>query len=295
MKPYQIQAGGLRDHGFTLVELLVVTGILATLAYLAWGGQTGVQSRAEDQIARSEILRLADALRRFRADTGYYPGQGPFALAAPGTTETGGNCAPVGGVLRSWTLPAVDADRDDWFDSPINLALLFERPALCGNHPQAYLAAWNPDTRRGWNGPYLDRSARAWTDHGANFNLADGSGDPLSGSKIDDIPAFGVGPGAFPAAAGWNRCTDPENPANACMLGWRTVNRGEAGYDAARHELTLHARPFPVFGLAAGDAPRVTYWGADGRYGGRNAADPCRPNGGNPDGADDLVLCLEGN
>lgn len=280
-------------RGFTLIELLVVTGILATLAYLAWGGQSGIQSRAEDEVARAEILRLADALRRFRADTGYYPGQGPFALAAPGTSEdAGGACTPVGGVRRSWAQPATDADRDAWFISPANLALLFGAPALCQNHPQASLQGWDADTRRGWHGPYLDVSARAWVDHGDGFNIADGSGNPLAGNKVLDIPAFGSGPSAAPARAAWTRCNTPEGVANDCMLGWRSVFRAEAGYDATRHELNWHARPFALFGLANGDFPRLVYWGADGRYGGRNATDPCRPNAAASDGLDDMVLCL---
>lgn len=304
------KAGDLRDRGFTLIELLVVCGILAATAYLAWGSYLGVQESAEDDIAHAEMQRLADALKRFKADTGYYPGQGPFVLASIGTTETangsGFNCTPVGGVLRSWAAPNSDADKDAWFDSPANLALLFEAPALCANHPLHYLNRWNPDTRRGWHGPYLDLAARKWVDHGLDFN-ADilnntdpsagapyGDGSPIVGSKILDIPAFGGGPRFRAAEPGWASCSGQELPAGTCMLGWREVMREAIGYDAVQHELPARPRPLVVFGLADGDHPRIVYWGRDGKYGGRNAADACLPNLSHLSGYgdDDVVLCL---
>lgn len=304
------KAGELRDRGFTLIELLVACGILAALAYTAWGGYAGVQASAEDDLARAELRRLADALRRFQADTGYYPGQGPFALAAPGTVETanatgGYDCAPTGGLLRSWArpyaLPDDGSSKDAWFKSPANLALLFEAPALCANHPLARLQRWDPDSRRGWHGPYLDPAARKWVDHGADFNASavvltapDGTGNPLAGEKLADIPAFGAGPRYRAAGPSGNACDDPQSTAagNTCMLGWREVPRETAGYAAGIHELKAHARPFAVFGLANGDFPRVVYWGRDGKYGGRNLSDPCTPNLTSADGADDQVLCL---
>jgi len=302
------KAGELRDCGFTLIELLVVCSILAALSFIAWGGYTGVQERAEDDIARAEMLRLADALRRFKADTGYYPGQGPFALVALGTTETANGSGGIdcttpepgnGAILRSWAAPNLDTDKDAWFASPANLALLFDAPALCANHPLHYLNHWNPESRRGWHGPYLDLAARAWVDHGADLNTdllatgaPDGQGSPLLGAKLHDIPAFGAGP-RYPSLLGTgSRCATAAIEDNNCMLGWRTIPRETVGYDAAQHELPAHARPFVVFGLSNDDAPRIVYFGRDGRYGGRNATDPCLPNLPDPDGADDQVLCL---
>ena len=286
--------------GFTLIELLVVCGILAALAFTAWSGYAGVQESAEDDIAMADLRRVAHAVRRFKADTGYYPGQGPFFLAASAITEAA--CTSSDGILRAWAAPDLDADRDAWFASPANLALLFDAPLLCGKHPLAHLKTWNPETGRGWHGPYLDRTLRLWVDHGTDLNAStvvagapDGTGTPLAGAKIRDVPAYGTGPRYRAAGPSGSACSSQAATTGTCMLGWRTVAREETGYDADEHELPRHARPFLLFGLANDDHPRAVYPGKDGVYGGRNLADPCRPNLAASGGADDRVLCLAGD
>ena len=278
-----------RQTGFTLIELLVVCSILAALSFTSWGAYVGVEEDSEDAIARVEMLRLANAIARFRGDTGYYPGQGPFALSSSAISEA--DCSATDGVLRSWAAPDNDADRDDWFASPANLALLFEAPTLCSKNPQAHLAHWNPETARGWHGPYFDRGVRHYVDHGTSLNSG---GSPLSGSKIVDVPAYGNGPRFRAATSDGASCTTQASASagDGCLLGWRTLSRTASGYDAQQHERAAHARPFLVFGTHDGDHPRVVYLGADGRYGGNNAANPCQPNASPAAGADDVVLCL---
>lgn len=169
----------------------------------------------------------------------------------------GGSCDPAVGGLIDLPGNAV------WFNSAANLHLLFERPSLCAAHPLAHLENWNAESRRGWNGPYLPLAVRHWVDIDANV----------------DVPAFGMGPSFGPPP-----------------VTWRTLPRNTPGYEAARHELRVHARPF-IFLL---DPPRVVYWGPDGRYGGENIGDsannipaaPCLPNASDPDGVDDIVICL---
>ncbi|MDR0578331.1 MAG: prepilin-type N-terminal cleavage/methylation domain-containing protein [Candidatus Accumulibacter sp.] len=298
-----------RPRGFTLIELLVVCGILAALAFTAWGAYNGVQEAAEDDIALADLRRVADAVRRFRADTGFYPGQGPFALAA--TAQVEAQCTAADGILRSWAAHLPDGDRNAWFASPANLALLFGAPILCAKHPLAHLQKWNPETGRGWRGPYLDRNLRLWVDHGDALNSRtvdtigsdgetvvtdgpDGFGDPLIGVKIRDVPAYGTGPRYRAAGAAGAACSGQGATSGGCMFGWRAAARWETGYRADVHELERHARPFLLFGLANGDHPRVVYLGKDGVYGGRNPDDPCRPNLNTSGGADDHVLCLDG-
>jgi hypothetical protein len=265
--------------------LLVTCAILAALAYVAWGAYAHVDRRAEDTLARAELLRLAEALRRFHDDTGYWPGEGPFRLA-------GADCAIAdggrgGGVSRE-AIYALAPNQEAWFASPANLFLLFERPPLCGAHPLNRLAAWDAESRRGWNGPYLPLASRMWMS--ARQKLAGESG----ASAIVDLPAFGAGP-KFPPETSADCVADADGCLTFADLGWRVLPASATGYDPARHELAQHARPF-FFLLATGtpgqQAPRAIYWGADGRYGGTSSDDPCKPNANEEDGKDDQVICI---
>ncbi|MBN8284206.1 prepilin-type N-terminal cleavage/methylation domain-containing protein [Zoogloea sp.] len=305
----------IRLAGFTLIELLIVCTVLAALSAVAWGSYLGVGDKAQDELARTQLQTLAQALQRFRADTGYYPGQGPFVLSAAGVVESPNaldpartDCSGVGviGIPRSWSeAPPDDAQRDAWFASPLNMAMLYNAPPLCANHPLGHLYRYDADSRRGWNGPYLPGAARLWVDHGSDLNSRalvggsgpDGQGQPTVGSKLLDLPAYGAGPSFGAAGPSYVDCGTQEDAdvGNNCLLGWRSVRRETPGYVAADHELARHSRPFSAFGLADGDHPRVVYWGADGRYGGRNLASACEPNlsESNGYGRDDLVLCLQ--
>jgi prepilin-type N-terminal cleavage/methylation domain-containing protein len=288
-----------RPIGFTLIELLVTCSILAAIACVAWASYDGVDRRAEDALAHTELLRLAGALQRFHDDTGYWPGEGPWRLAA----DDDNTCPGSGGAIRVDELPLAgfvkDEDRAGWFDSPANFSLLFERPTLCQYHPLAFLAKWNPAAQRGWNGPYLPLANRHWVD--VWLDLGD---EPLGGGDaIRNVPGFAAGPAYPPGGAGYASCP---SALPGCFLGWRSLprpldNSVDNGYDDAVHEFSRHARPF-IFLLASPDPinpendgpprPRVIYWGPDGRFGGTNKTDPCQPDALDPKGKDDVVICL---
>jgi prepilin-type N-terminal cleavage/methylation domain-containing protein len=273
----------MRQHaGFTLIELLTVCAILVALSYLAWGAYLDVDRRAEDELARAELLRLADALRRFHDDTGYWPGEGPFQLNSDCTNLSDIHAVDSREIGLDDGL-VVGADKGQWFDSPANLFLLFKKPVLCPGHRLAFLEHWNADAHRGWHGPYLPTNKRHWVDF-------------LPTGKLVNIPAFGVGPAFAPNAADVSCATD----LNKCAFNWRsllpsiiTINDSNGdgvddvtGYEPAKYEFARHARPF-LFFL---NPPRVVYAGEDGRYGGADPddPDPCRPAAL----SDDVVICL---
>jgi len=288
-----------RHAGFTLVELLVVCAILIAVSYLAWGAYIGVDVRAKEDLARTQLLKLAEAFTRFHADTGYWPGQGPWRLVADG-----------GAVLDN-TVNTTDlqgtATPQQWYASPANLTLLYERPALDPVHPLAYLRDWNPATRRGWNGPYLPLANRHWVDVWPDLQDI----DPAGTHRLYNLPAFGAGIEYPPGGTAYVTCA---SAVVGCFLGWRALPKPATiidsdhdgaddvtGYAPARHEFAHHARPF-VFLLEAPAippatepriVPRVVYWGTDGRFGGTNASNPCLPAAADPEGADDVVVCLQ--
>lgn len=288
-----------RRSGFTLIELLTVCAILAAVSYVAWGAYLNVDRRAEDELAHAELLRLADALRRFHDDTGYWPGEGPFQLnencsasgpAAVNPLHTGPYYTGAGAQALGTEYGTLD-HRKKWFNAPANLSLLFRAPVLCGGHPLAFLGRWNAETHRGWHGPYLPAERMHWV-------------DLLPAQKLVNLPAFGAGPAFSPNGADGVCNTD----LNRCALNWKMrpappgiadMNGDGAddltGYNPSKHEFARHARPF-LFLLHDGSTPprtvpRVVYAGADGRYGGINPTDPCL-SGNTADGHDDVVICL---
>lgn len=59
--------------GFTLVELLVVMGIIGILASLAVGNFRTTQMRGRDAQRKSDLKQISNALELFYADYGRYP------------------------------------------------------------------------------------------------------------------------------------------------------------------------------------------------------------------------------
>lgn len=114
---------GPRSRAFTLIELILVVAVLATIAGGVLATMGGVEERASSEVTTHELGQLRDALLAFRRDLGSFPNQGAFALPAPDEEDLRQLLA------RSWP--------------------------LAPTAPPDPLATWNPDLRRGWRGPYL--------------------------------------------------------------------------------------------------------------------------------------------
>lgn len=109
------------QQGFTLIELLVVISVLAAMAGIAVTAIDSYDDEARDQLAQVEMHTIANAIYRFKQDTGYFPEEGVFSTAA--------------GIAHQ-----------------SNLDFLFESPINASNNE---ILPWNPAVARGWNGPYL--------------------------------------------------------------------------------------------------------------------------------------------
>lgn len=92
-----------RDAGFSLIELLVVLGILAMLAGVVGPKVIGYFGRAKAQTAVTQIEGLSAALDLYLLDTGSYPtvAQGLTALVAAPSGVAGWQ----GPYLAEGTLP----------------------------------------------------------------------------------------------------------------------------------------------------------------------------------------------
>jgi general secretion pathway protein G len=102
------------EAGFTLVELLVVLGILSLLAAFAAPTVLGYLGRARTEAARTQIAALSNALDQYAVDIGSYPTteQGLKALmqAPAGATRwSGPYLRRAEGLVDPWGKPYVYA------------------------------------------------------------------------------------------------------------------------------------------------------------------------------------------
>lgn len=109
-----------RVAGATLLELLVVVAVLATLGGAVLFSLDATERGAREDVRTVELTRIRDAVLKFRADTGQTPRLLAELLQSPDAAD------PLGG----W-----------WWRGPAD--------------PPLPAATWDPATRRGWSGPYL--------------------------------------------------------------------------------------------------------------------------------------------
>ena len=87
---FACQPGARTQHGFTLLELLVVMVIIGLLASYVGPKYFGQIGKSEVKVARSQIDALEKALAQFRLDVGHFPTseQGLGALVAAPSGES---------------------------------------------------------------------------------------------------------------------------------------------------------------------------------------------------------------
>lgn len=111
-----------RIQGFTLLELLVVVTLMALMAGVALLAGDGVEDQARYDATKVEMAELRKALLQFRRDVGHFPDAAGL-IVAENRLALLSNCQ------------SNDATKINTYD--------------------VGCSAWNPDTHRGWNGPYV--------------------------------------------------------------------------------------------------------------------------------------------
>lgn len=214
---------------FTLLELLIVAAILVAIAGIGISNLSRVTDRANDGLVLAEMQTIAKAIRLFKQDTGYYPNTGPFKLST-----------------------------DDKAKSPANFyQLLSSESPLPSGHQ---LEKWNPETGRGWRGPYLTGFDDGKVSIGSEINNATFSNvndpnyytelDPTEGNIINNISGI----------------ADPftHKPENL-FLKWKFRYWDKKDREWKDKERDEWGRPYLVFDLQG--QPFLISMGRDGEYG----------------------------
>jgi len=247
-----------RILGFTLLELLVVVALMAIVATVALVANEGVQDEAAVDATKYEMAELRKALLQFRRDTGVFPGNGAYACQAPSD---------------EFEYPAfVTANHLDWCQSPANFWMLYSCPLkddVDTPVDEGSPCKWNPDTKRGWNGPYLSKSGPGYVDVG--LIAESDAGSELTGTLLQNVRGVADKFSHPPVEVGANE-----------YLAWRLSPEAAAEGKSGR--------PYVLFDLDGDDA-RIISMGPDGLYNGpgSSACDPLIINGKSLD----LVLCLQ--
>jgi prepilin-type N-terminal cleavage/methylation domain-containing protein len=269
----------VKQQGFTLLELLVVVSILAALAFTTATSLQGVDQTVDAQLERTELAEVAKAVRQFRADTGYFPKEGPFDIQSS-TLPAG--CQDDYEDLTATVHPAAALSYEDfngsgncdnnllWFYHAANLSQLTGVANVAGTMGARMEAVmpWNALAGRGWRGPYLDASAEGYVDMGNVNTVVDSAvaQGPETTAVIENIPAIFAG---------------GEKKPNGNYYQSRRVFNGS--------NLDWAGRPILMFLEKYGDAvvekAVLLSAGNNGVYDGYNPVD-CSPV------ADDEVICI---
>ncbi len=260
--------------GFTLLELLIVISLLGLISGMAILSLNDVSEQSRADATQFEMAEIRKALLQFRRDSGSrdFPGQGVYDCdddPTPNVATTTLNPAIIAQLPSHVTALATEAEKVAWCKHPANFWMLFQNPLANG---------WNADTKRGWNGPYLQRKS-GYLDIGDDLT-PDALGSPILGTPIENI--WGI---ADPNIKPFMTELDGDE-----HLAWRTTLTQINAHDS-------HGRPYLLFGMdtdasTATDDDRIVSLSENGDYDGIGI-EPClSPLDPDTSEAMDSVLCL---
>lgn len=246
------------QSGFTLIELIAVITLLAIIAGIAIVSYDGVQDQGRADVTQYELTEIRKALLQFRRDTHEFPCRvyrdGAYAPDNIGILDndsanaldfTNLPASPNSEHYHRWCLnnPLPDDKGVKAQDWALSMLLTFPYDDTDTDTDTNYMSLlWNPDTKRGWHGPYINNHGikDAW---GNNILLLD--------PELDYSPEY------------------------------RCKNNGSNGYDVTGGLYSCLKANNPDWDLnytEDANIVRLVSMGENGVYDGINPSDPCTPN-----------------
>ena len=133
-----------RRHGFTLIEILVVIGIIALLASVILVGLSPARARGRDARRITDMSQMQNAMELYFSRCGYYPSSAPPAMGQPGCSDAVNMTAATNWqTLESALKDAVIANRvpDDPLATEAGTAGRHYVYFASGSNPSAYVMA----------------------------------------------------------------------------------------------------------------------------------------------------------
>ncbi len=171
-------AYGRPQHGFTLLELLVVITLLSIIATVGLFSYEGSEDEARLATTRFEMDEIRKALLQFRKDTGEFPCRvfvegiyEPDSIEMSQLNFSSLSATPTAADYRTWCSNGYESlNNTNHADNALSMLRRF--PFDTGD-PDYRMLLWDLDLRRGWRGPYLDKNEALLDGWGNNYRLLD--------------------------------------------------------------------------------------------------------------------------
>lgn len=226
-------------NALTLVELVVVMTILVALAGLVMPRFVSTTQTAKKVATGASMVAVRDAMMQYWLDTKY--------VSLPGGTATAASDSDTTALANT--------------NNRFQVRWLFENPA---NNPTVLgdelVITFDPDSRLGWNGPYLFKPTGRYFDSAGDI---DTDGNHMTGTNFSTLYGNLGGPAVLSAVqAGSGVVSRPlivQAIDNGTTVDCRVVSAGSNGRIDIQHDVSTAALVADTTGVLVGDDEYVSF------------------------------------